>query len=118
MIERGTAGGGTFIRFADGTQICTETATLTQVAANRLEFDWSYPRAFDAGLDIGLSALTDAEDFAASVTGPGLDAALSPCATQITRNGATIQLYRVAGGTDFAAGDSTTVRLTAIGRWF
>lgn len=118
VIERGTAGGGTFIRFADGTQICTETATLTQAAPNRLEFDWSYPRAFAAGLDIGLSALTDAEDFAASVTGPGLDEALSPCATQITRNGVTIQLYRVAGSTDFAAGDSTEVRLTAIGRWF
>ena len=117
VIESGSAGGGRFVRWADGTQICSATLTLTQAAANRLEAHWSFPKTFAAAGDIALTGLVDAGDFAASVSGPGLDAALAPCATAIATSGATIRLYRVAGAADFAGGDSAECRLTAIGRW-
>lgn len=118
VIESGAAGGGRYVRFADGAQICIETLTLTQAAGNRLETAWSYPRAFAAAADIAFCAIVDASDFAANVTGPGLDEALSPCAAQIGASAADIRLYRVAGATNFAAGDATQCRVAAFGRWF
>ncbi|MBB96972.1 MAG: hypothetical protein CML68_20540 [Rhodobacteraceae bacterium] len=117
VIESGSAGGGRYVRWADGTQVCTAEITLTRVDGGRLEASWSFPQAFDAAADISFAALLDADDFAANVTGPGLDGVLAPCVQGISASGANLRLYRVAGGTDFASGDSAACRVTAIGRW-
>ncbi|MAU94916.1 DUF2793 domain-containing protein [Marinibacterium profundimaris] len=117
VIESGTAGGGRYIRWADGTQICTAELVLSHAGAERLEAYWSFPKDFAGAAEVSLSALLDAGDFAASVSGPGLDAALAPAASAITATGTTIRLYRVAGAADFSSGDSAACRVTAIGRW-
>ncbi|CAN0577546.1 unnamed protein product, partial [Ectocarpus sp. 12 AP-2014] len=119
VIERGTAGGGTYVRWADGTQICTAEVTLVQTSGGRLDASWTFPLPFAAATagDIAFSAMLDAGDFLSNVTGPGLDEALAPCVAGISASGATIRLYRISGGTNFAAGDTTTCRVSAIGRW-
>lgn len=117
VIERGTANGGAYVRWADGTQICMAELTLTQASGGRLEAAWTFAKPFVAPADIAFSAMLDAGDFAGNVTGPGLDEALAPCILAISASGATVRLYRVAGGTDFAAGDTAACRVTAIGRW-
>lgn len=117
VIERGTTAEGTYVRWADGTQICTGVVTLTQVTPGRIEAGWNFPIAFASGADVALTALLDAGSFVGGVTGPGLDEALAPCALNITTTSTTLRLYRIAGGTDFASGDTATCRVTAIGRW-
>lgn len=117
VIERGTANGGTYVRWADGTQICTAEIPLIRATGGRLEAAWTFARPFAATADIAFSAMLDAGDFAGNVTGPGLDEALAPCILAISASGATVRLYRVAGGTDFATGDAAACRVTAIGRW-
>jgi len=117
VIESGTAAGGDYIRWADGTQICTRTLTLTQAGPDRLEAQWTFPIAFADPQGPSLSAMLDGDDFAANVSGPGLDAALAPHAAQISATAATIRLYRVAGATGFAAADTARVHLSPIRRW-
>ncbi|MGV6848835.1 MAG: DUF2793 domain-containing protein [Marinibacterium sp.] len=117
VIDRASAGGGDVVRWADGTQICTQALSLTQAGPDRLEAAWPFPADFINTTGLSLSAILDADDFAANVSGPGIDAALAPVAAQISATAATIRLYRVAGATDFAAADTAQVRLTAIGRW-
>ena len=57
VIERASNANGTYVRFADGTQICTHTADLGAITAagtgtwadpyrTASAFDWTYPAAF------------------------------------------------------------------------
>ncbi|QEW23968.1 hypothetical protein LA6_006206 (plasmid) [Marinibacterium anthonyi] len=117
VIERGTANGGTHVRWADGTQVCTAVLSLTQAAVNRVETAWTFAMPFAATGDLVVSGMLDATGFATTVTGPGIDEVLAPCAVSLTASGATVRIYRIAGGTDFVAGDTATCRVTAVGRW-
>lgn len=117
VIERGTAGGDSYIRLADGTQICTTELTLTQVASGRIEASWTYPVGFASDADIVITPVLDAASFVGGVTGPGLDEALAPCVLDITDSAVTVRIYRIAGGTNFASGDTARCRVMALGRW-
>ena len=117
VIERGSAGGGRYVRWADGTQICTAQLTLSQATGGRLEASWTYPLPFIGSGDLCFSLALDAADFSANVSGPGLDEALAPCVLGISATDVVIRLYRVAGGTDFAATDTATCRVLVFGRW-
>jgi hypothetical protein len=55
IIERGSNSNGEFVRFADGTQICLRTASLTATAVTNAPFyyttsgdeiTWTYPASF------------------------------------------------------------------------
>ncbi|WP_428929888.1 DUF2793 domain-containing protein [Marinibacterium sp. SX1] len=117
VIERGSAGGGRYVRWADGTQICTAQLTLSQATGGRLEASWTYPLPFIGSGDLCFSLALDAADFSANVSGPGLDEALAPCVLGISATDVVIRLYRVAGGTDFAATDTAACRVLVFGRW-
>jgi hypothetical protein len=56
IIERGSNANGAFVRFADGTQICTETRTITPVANTFTSYTWTYPAAFIADPIISTTA--------------------------------------------------------------
>lgn len=62
VIERGSNANGAWVRFADGTQICTKTVTLgaatTALGSSFFEAadqSWTYPVAFHAAAGIALS---------------------------------------------------------------
>ena len=118
MIETGSTADGRYTRWADGTQICSASVTLTQVTPGRIEASWSFPMAFASGAGVSLIATLDAASFVGGVSSTGLDEALAPCVLDITASSATLRLYRIAGGTDFVSGDSATCQVTAMGRWF
>lgn len=47
QIERGSNANGSYVRFADGTQICrTETNQAVRVSASRMAYSWTFPAAF------------------------------------------------------------------------
>ena len=99
VMERGNDSNGTYVRFADGTQICSQhfaTGSDTHI--------WSYPAAFfDAsGGNLALSAIP----FGSS-------------AITVTINGAPDELqaeFKLWDATGTAA--SAQLHVTAIGRWF
>lgn len=113
-----TNANGTAIRFPEGTQICSHEVTLilNDGDAAALRSTWAYPASFASGHKIGLSAvLADGSS------------AFTPAKTMISYVGAdsngttssiTLAMYRIAGMTNFAPGDSARVKCISVGRWF
>lgn len=99
IIERGSNANGDYVRFADGTQICTRQLTSSAAAAST----WTYPAAFDATAPLPRVTGTAVATFLAAVC---LDA--DPTATAATLS--------VRDKTD--ARRAATVYVQAIGRWF
>lgn len=116
LFESGSHSAGTWARFADGTQICRWTTTLTYDSGGRLLRDWTYPVPFLTGSDVSVSlslasefeATPDPEDFAFFGARHGSTDGHAGC---------SLRLYRRSGGTDFQPGDSMQVYAIAIGRW-
>ena len=99
VVERGLNGNGNYVRFADGTQICTHTLNVGPWTANAsASAVWSYPTAFSA------IPVTAANGNTAS---PHLFNASA------TSNLSTASVYY--GGSTAATG---SVEVCAIGRWF
>ena len=95
VMERGSTPNGSFVRFADGTLICTHSLT-TSATANTV---WAFPSAFSGNpapsiLPVATTALS------------GVAAALS--ATSLSLN-----VYNSSN-----ARQAVTVWLKAVGRWF
>jgi hypothetical protein len=107
VIQRGSSANGEFVRFADGTQICTRTNLSVTNASTALgslfrssaNVTWTYPSAFIAA-PVVTSDTDDADSWAV--------AAAAPTTTSVA-------LRAVAGVTKAAA---ITIRATAVGRWF
>jgi hypothetical protein len=96
LIERGSNANGEYVRFADGTQICTRTVTLSSGAGTT----WTFPAGFTAapvvsGSTVATVSSSLQQDSAASTTAVTLSA---------------------RDKTDARRADSAT--LIAIGRWF
>lgn len=113
VMERGANASGEFVKFADGTLICTQVLTLAYVETWALKLDWAFPEGFAA--PPSLSIAIDADSLAAgSAIGAG---AISFAGFEgIASSGARAVIY-AANGNSFASGDSCEVSVTAIGRW-
>lgn len=99
IIERGSNPNGSYIRFADGTQICTRT-----FGSNASQHSWTFPVPFSlTGNDLSLSAMARSFSRGIMIT-ENWDRSLT---------GVTFNLFF---GDDSAA--STQIHCTAIGRWF
>jgi hypothetical protein len=96
VIERGSNGGGDYVRFADGTKICTATLTRSTSAA----VGWTYPMAFAA---------------APCVTGTA-QAAVLACVMLDSAPAASVASLSVRDKLDARRADP--MRLMAVGRWF
>lgn len=117
VIERGSTADGEYVRFADGTQVCIQTLTLTQQSGARLTATWTYPAAFASGADLYLSGMINVSSFNANVTGPDLEMVLDVRFGTITATSVLAQMFRIAGQTNFAGADTCECRLFAFGRW-
>lgn len=105
VIERGTGPDGDYVRFADGTQICTQrvSVTATTAATGALFVDagltgWSFPAAFVAPPAVHM-ACEDSGAWADTGT--------------VTATGAGRVLWSAA-----AISGTVTLHSTATGRWF
>ena len=103
VIERGSNANGEYVRFADGTQICTISSTFAEAAS----VVWSYPATF-VGTPTYLSA--------------SIDHRLNPryYLVDVTRTGGNVSatIYRSVRSTHDAVADAFLVECVAIGRWF
>lgn len=117
VIERGSNANGEYVRFADGTQICTRSAaTFTYGDANHLSFSWTFPAAFATGtLPIRQVAYSNTDSDLTGITMQALGA---------LRLGAGVvssatRIARAQGAANFTSGNQiANCTLTALGRWF
>lgn len=116
-MQRGSNANGQFVRFADGTQICTAQLVLNYVGTFGCTRDWTYPAAF-----IGTGATDIAVSFTVEESAGGFTPSIGELTAGDTNTLGTatgqIRVRRISGTTDFAPGDTVTVRVTAVGRWF
>ena len=110
-IERGSNADGEYVRYADGTQICTHKLDLARNQYNNVEATWTFPKSFAATPNISLAASNSGSDY-------------------VNCNASQFGLFRQGTGTGstgltltgLATLDTTAevrdVRVTAIGRWF
>lgn len=98
LMERGAGPDGSYMRFADGTQICTHR--FDSPASSHA---WSFPAAFDPGTLPALTALAQHDTAARSATAG---------AGQST-TGATFNIWDASG-----AAAPARLQVTATGRWF
>ena len=107
VIERGSNANGEYVRFADGTQICTALVSMNVESTTNQAF--SYPAVFTGNVYGGFSHPSNAPNVALYPSN-----LLAICA--FTANW-TLKL--VSSGTSTAPGTAAEqLRLTAIGRWF
>lgn len=111
IVERGETENGTYVRWADGTQIChavspiltCDSFIVANVFHGSLSHNWLYPAPFAAMPTVSLTPYRESGAHAhfAMIGGGGLGAV-------------SVRVYLLAAQSD-AQG---TIQMTAIGRWF
>ena len=103
VVERGSNANGEYVRFADGTQICTFSSPFSASSV----VTWTYPAAFSSTPPCLLAA----SDFP---TVPGY------YFTEIVKSGGASSgsIYRFQRSTQTATADAFTIVCFAIGRWY
>ena len=105
IIQRGTNANGAFVRFADGTQICTFQAFTTSASA---EVTWTFPAAF------AFPATPDRPAVAGAISGTTSTTAVLGIGDITTGTSVSVWATQVPSG----ALVSRSAALIAIGRWF
>ncbi|MBD3788313.1 MAG: DUF2793 domain-containing protein [Sphingomonadales bacterium] len=115
VIERGTTANGAYVRFADGTQICTASRSAAYAAATHCAAAWTFPMGFAAAPVVQITA--DGASWATTVTS-GL--ARGDAVAVLGTTSATVASAEIwaRSGVSFGATDAVTLHLTATGRWF
>lgn len=112
IIESGSNANGDYIRYADGTQICTHRLDLAYYSAPRLQAVWTYPAQF-VSAPTGRSALI----ISATTTPPTADLGIAQM-TEGGINSCEVRQWRGNTAADFQAADVATMAVTATGRWY
>lgn len=99
VIERGSNANGEYVRFADGTQICTFLIATSDVA----DTVWTFPASFPVTTNL-TPIITGAQATSARTTG----------INALSTTSVTFNLLEAATSARVA----TSVRVAAIGRWF
>ena len=114
IIERGSNSNGEFVRFADGTQICTHQLALPKFTRNRFGADWDFPASF---INANYTAVITPNDFAPSGL-TSLERAMAQSSARSTTSLFANQ-WKIETAADILPdSDPQTVDLVAIGRWF
>jgi len=102
IIERGSNANGEFVKYADGTMICTHLISESRSSSGVHKTDWTLPAAFVDTTSYFPSAIaaTSRPDVVLSVTGLRVTASL-------------MEIY-----VDRTSSTNTSIYVQAIGRWF
>lgn len=117
VIERGGNANGDYVRWADGTQICSHKVTLGYTAANALLATWAFPAAFAAGSVP--TVLTALNPNVWSNMPSGLsrgDGALTPA--NVSAGSTLIYWWARSGAVALVSGNQVEAYALATGRWF
>lgn len=113
VVERGSNANGEYVKFADGTLICTQLLAIDQFGNSAiLSKTWSYPAAFVAAPK-GLSLLVNGDSWFSQ--GLSLNGISGVYSSSVSGSSASMS---VTSNNLFTSGDSVNVYVTAIGRWF
>ena len=117
LFDHGESSAGNWVRFADGTQICTGEVTLVYDRVSRLEVEWSFPMPFASGTEVSSSMSLRNE---AQATPDPEDMGFVGCRAGSGGRNLSVRLraYRMNGTTDFDPADEMVAFVTSIGRWF
>ena len=117
-IESGSNANGTYVRFADGTQICSATGVVaTRINGQYCAKNWAYPIAFSAP-PTGTQVMVDGDAWSDLPTAPSLGRGdMVPLRGNNTTTGMSAQVW-ATGSATFVVGDEIPLTTMAIGRWF
>ena len=110
IIETGNNANGNYIKFADGTMICTTARTMTYQAATYLRLTWTFPIAFSN------TPVMTAQVKTLSITPTVTQVGLLQNTTASPTSG-VFDLHRIANQTNFGGSDSAGLAVIAIGNW-
>ncbi|MGN6142417.1 MAG: hypothetical protein ACTHOP_02375 [Mesorhizobium sp.] len=118
IIESGSNANGRYVRFADGTQICTiSPVTATVISSAVARYAWTFPASFVNASIVGIvnRTLTSA-DYTGVVS---TDVGMYACALASNGGSGNFDLARGTGAPNWTIGGTiANVALAAIGRWF
>lgn len=105
VVERGSNANGVYVRFADGTQICTHTfiATTPATAGTPLFGNWDFPAAFGALPNVQTT-----------IGGDYSEATVCGASNRQTFSSG----YRFTAVLSAATNKACTILICAIGRWY
>jgi len=105
LMERGSNANGTFVRFADGTMICTHNVMLSGGGAATISGSWTFPSSYAAAP-------------AVTYTSTSAPAAGTRERSLWQNTGVVVRTLSMSLNSNWPAGTSETVTAMAIGRWF
>ena len=113
VIESGSTADGSYVRFADGTQLCRFELPASYLDGARIGATWTFPAAFaDSPI---VSAVIDSRTLPIT---PGADGLGALFVTPLGGSAVSVRLFRAAGAANFISDDSALLQVTATGRWF
>lgn len=117
ILQRGSNANGSFVRFADGTQMCWARVTLLYDDFYVLRATWAYPAVFASMPVVShMPDLSTATGYATSRpqrTYWGEATAVAPTPTMTF-----LDLYRITEAANIPNGSTIVIAVTAVGRWF
>jgi hypothetical protein len=118
VIERGSNANGEYVRFADGTQICTiHNVTFSRTSNSLAQYSWTFPAAVVTGGTpvFVVNRPTTSGNYTGdlSITSVGGWGVSSPGATS-----ANLILFRVDGASAWSSGSVTGCSIMSFSRWF
>ena len=118
VIEQGSNANGSYVRLADGTQICSHVGlNAVQITPAHVAATWSFPAAFVAP-PTGTSIILDGNAWDAAPPPSGIGRGdVTAVRGNNTATGLSAQGW-AGGGASFGATDVIPFTVMAIGRWF
>jgi hypothetical protein len=113
IVQSGSNADGSYVRWADGTQICHHRITLGFVSSASLYAAWTFPQAFSAAPTV-VATVLDHGTYAPGRGSLGAGGVDNPP----TATGAEIFQSRDPAGPNFVAGNTIDYLAMAVGRWY
>jgi hypothetical protein len=113
IVQSGSNANGSFVRWADGTQICHHRITLGFVSGASLYAAWTFPQSFSAAPTV-LATVIDHGTYAMGRGSLGAGGVDNPPTT----TGAEIFQSRDPAAANFVAGNTIDYSVMAVGRWY
>jgi hypothetical protein len=117
VIERGSTVNGAYVRYADGTQICTHAMKAEFLDSSQLDASWVFPAAFSGSDQYSWSAMMQRRS-PANVSEGMAFSKIRDSAVMESAHDHTLANVRVISNGLYASGDFVWLSLTATGRWF
>ncbi|WP_417713731.1 hypothetical protein [Pseudophaeobacter arcticus] len=116
-VIRGSNANGAYVRFPDGTQICTHLVALSYSVPDLMFGIWTFPAAFSTFNGLVLQGSVDNDSATANLT-PARNELGQVFVDVANASVGHLGLRNQIGATSFGAADTVLLHMTAIGRWF